>query len=134
MDQQLQPTSIIAPISAKRCFNPYSNGLVAATIIARLFPKNPCSFNPYSNGLVAATGNIKDKIEIEVICFNPYSNGLVAATADKIPSKPSETAVSILILMDQQLQLYTFLGMQKEIFSFNPYSNGLVAATYPFIH
>ena len=46
-------------------------------------------FNPYSNGLVAATEIIINIAKLHEDCFNPYSNGLVAATP-KDEGKPPE--------------------------------------------
>ena len=68
----------------------------------------PC-FNPYFNGSSTSTREIADYARTTIGCFNPYFNGSSTSTLLTLRFCKILLTVSILILMDLVLILYSHI-------------------------
>ena len=87
-------------------------------------------FNPYFNGYCSYTGFGFEYVSGSQICFNPYFNGYCSYTHLKVFTTKLYYIVSILILMDIALILFSLRVINTARFCFNPYFNGYCSYTY----
>ena len=109
-------------------FNPYFSGSVTGTN----FPGPGFfwseSFNPYFSGSVTGTKYPDLKMK-NIPSFNPYFSGSVTGTLIWRSNHKRTSIVSILILVDQSLELANHLQALMWLRSFNPYFSGSVTGT-----
>ena len=138
------------------CFNPYFSGSVTGTYPQETLDLIKESFNPYFSGSVTGTKCLPMFIQT-FSSFNPYFSGSVTGTGGSLIGNFCRKTVSILILVDQSLELglittQKVITMFQSLFqwishwnlaanqclatvvsSFNPYFSGSVTGTVNYV-